>query len=416
MTSSVNGHSELQHLAIAGAGLAGARTAFSLRKAGFTGTLTVLNAEQHPPYDRPPLSKELFTRTEPALLAADQGVNIYDLADRVLDGTSLTALRATNPGASDSRLELQFLPGGPEEFLGVDGIVLATGAQALRPPAWQEVRTLRTFDDAAALRSSLKPGAHLVIVGAGWIGAEVATAARAAGVRVSVIEASEQPFSRVLPGEIAAHLVPWFAQSGVELHLTSPVTKVFSDGPEKVVELATGTQLRADQVLAAVGVRGTADGYWPGTTTDTGLIPVDEQLRPTSAGTLPPNRIRVVGDLAGRSHPNYRTVPTGHWDFALHDGDLAAASLLRSFGSTAQQAAPLPALRPPYVFSDLFGRSVALLGMPSAGDRLEFSGDPAAADSWAAHWYAPGSEQLRAVFTVNDPQALSAARRKFRSQ
>lgn len=415
MASSVVTHSELRHLAIAGAGLAGARTAFSLRKLGFTGTLTVLNAEQHPPYDRPPLSKELFTRSAPALLSTELGVDVYELADRVLDNTLLRAIHPA-PSGGDWPLQLHLATAGQEENLGVDGVVLATGARALQPPAWAGVRTLRTLDDTAALRASLNPGSHLVIVGAGWIGAEVAAAARAAGVRVSVIEAALQPFARVLPPEITTHLVPWFAEAGVELHLASPVAQVAAAGATKSVVLEDGTELAADEVLIAVGVRGNADGYWPGSTTATGLIPVDAELAPTTPGNLPADRIRVVGDLAGRDHPHYPTVPTGHWDFALHDGELAAASLLRSFGTAATVNLPLPPARPPYVFSELFGRNVALLGMPSAGDRLEFSADPSRAESWAAHWYAPGSEQLRAVFTVNDPRALSAARRKFRNQ
>lgn len=413
MASSVVTHSELRHLAIAGAGLAGARTAFSLRKLGYTGTLTLLNAEQHPPYDRPPLSKELFTRSAPALLSTEQGVDVYELANRVLDNTLLRAIHPA-PSGGDWPLQLHLATAGQEENLGVDGVVLATGARALQPPAWAGVRTLRTLDDAGALRASLNPGAHLVIVGAGWIGAEVAAAARAVGMRVSVVEAGGRPFARVLPPEITEHLVPWFAQAGVELRLASRVTQVVAAGSAKNLVLEDGTELVADEVLIAVGVRGNADGYWPGSTTVTGLIPVDGELRPTAPGPLPADRIRVVGDLAGRTHPDYLTVPTGHWDFALHDGELAAASLLRSYGATAHL--PLPPIRPPYVFSELFGRNVAMLGMPSAGDRLEFSADPSHNEAWAAHWYAPGSEQLRAVFTVNDPRALSAARRKFRNQ
>lgn len=230
------------HVAVVGAGLAGVRTCAALREHGYQGRITVLGAEGVAPYDRPPLSKELLSRTEPAWLTTEVGADLAALADEV---------RLADPAVSLSPDDLGLdLTGGSR--VSADAVVLACGSAPINP--WPEsALVLHTAADAEALRARLAPGVRLAIVGAGWIGAEVAGVAAAAGAEVTVLEAAQEPLARQVPPELGARTRAWYDESGVTLLTSSAVSSVTDDG----VHLADERIVPADVVLAAVGVRPT---------------------------------------------------------------------------------------------------------------------------------------------------------------
>lgn len=367
-----------------GAGLAGAATVAALRAEGFDGRVTVLGAEGVPPYDRPPLSKELLTRAEPAWLADELGL---DLA-----------------GADDVRLAepaIGLRPGPPHTVTTASGevrgdlVVLATGAHAVRPRGWEAAEVLHTAADAAALRARVRPGARVVVIGAGWIGAEVAGVAVDAGADVTVVEAAGAPLSAALGPLVGALTTPWYAARGVRLLTGSTVTDVRADA----VRLADGEALGADVVLAAVGAR-PASGWWgdalpegPG-----GAVIVDEGYQVLGA---PPGLV-AVGDLALRRSPRHGPVPGGHWDGALR-GPTVAIRVALGHGEAADPA--------PYVFSSQLGHELTLHGLPRPGDDVVLRGDPSGA--FGALWFAPGSDRLTAALAVDRPRDVAAARRLF---
>ncbi len=331
---------------VVGAGLAGARTAAALRTAGFAGKLTVLGAEGVAPYDRPPLSKELLSRPDPAWLSDDLGIDLPALADDVRWADPAVALEPRPPRVRTAS----------GEVIAADAVVLAVGAHARRPAGWVGVRTLHTAADAERLRAVVRPGARLVIIGAGWIGAEVAGVAAAAGARVTVIEAAPSPLAAPLGAEVGALTAPWYAEAGVTLRTGMLVAGVAPG----LVRLADGEVIEADAVLAAVGAAPTTDwlrGVVPlrpggGLSTD----PVGRVLGPD--GTPAPG-LWAVGDCADRADPRFGRVPGGHWSAALHDPDPTARAILG-----LDPAAPPPA---PYLFSQQLGHDLALIGRPGPG-------------------------------------------------
>lgn len=203
---------------VVGAGLAGAQTVAALRTHGFSGRLTVLGDEGLLPYDRPPLSKALFSLPEPAWVSDELGVDVTVLADEVVLDDAAASLTV---GARDATVRTV---GG--RAITADVVVVACGSRPVRPVDWRPALSLHDAHDAEVLRERLRPGTRLVCVGAGWIGAEVAGAAVAAGCRVSVVEAAPVPLHRQLGDRVGALLTPWFAAAGVDLVTSSAVTSV----------------------------------------------------------------------------------------------------------------------------------------------------------------------------------------------
>ncbi len=376
---------------VVGAGLAATQTVAALRDAGFAGRVVVLGAEGVPPYDRPPLSKHLLDRVAPAWLADEVGTDITSQADEVhLDrparGLVVHPDRATVlTDAGD---------------VTADAVVVATGAHATRPPAWTAARTLHTAADAEHLRAALRPGDRLVVVGAGWIGAEVAGVAARAGVDVTVVETAPTPLAAALGAQVGALTVPWYGEHGVRLLTGRQVAAVDDDG----VRLTDGTTLRADVVLAAVGARPATAWLGDALPRETdGALRVDEGFAVLGA----PRHVRAVGDVTLRRSHRHGWVPGGHWDGALRDPAELVADLLDP-GATAARAD-----RAPYVFSTQLGRELTLFGQPAPGDEVVLRGDAAAGGGWSALWYRPGADTLSAVLTVDRPRDVGAARRLF---
>jgi 3-phenylpropionate/trans-cinnamate dioxygenase ferredoxin reductase subunit len=364
---------------IIGGGLAGVRAMEALRAKGYEGALTLVGAEPHAPYDRPPLSKAVLSgRTDDTTV----DVNWPDLRCDLLLGHSATGLRL-----DEVRGGTVETTAGPLPF---DGLVIATGATPIRLPGDGPQRPLRTIDDARALRSRLRAGARVAIVGAGWIGAEVATAAARAGCAVTVVEAGDAPLATALGPEVGGHTAAWYAEAGVGLRLGAKVAAVEHGG----LALADGGRVDADEVVVGVGVRPEV-GWLVGSGLEiAGGVVVDARLR-----TGRPE-IVAVGDCAAWWSSRYgRRLCVEHWDTALNGPEVAAASLL------GEDAAYDPV---PYFWSEQFGRMVQYAGHHPGAERVMFRGDPAGPD-WSACWLT--GSRLEAIATVNRPRDLVQARR-----
>jgi 3-phenylpropionate/trans-cinnamate dioxygenase ferredoxin reductase component len=363
----------MNRVVIAGGGLAGARTAEALRARGYGGHLTVVGAERHLPYDRPPLSKAVMRgETDDTTLGTDW---------RALGCEPLLGRRATGLGEALETTE------GPIEF---DGLVIATGATPIRLPGTGPQYTLRTVDDALAIRARLSPGARVVIVGAGWIGAEVATAAASAGCRVTVVEAADSPLATALGDEVGAATTAWYAEAGVGLRCGVKVGSVERGG----LDLAGGGSIEADTVITGIGVR--PETAWlegSGLDLNDGVV-VDERLRTARPGVF------AAGDCAAWWSPRFgRRLRVEHWDTALNAPDVAAAGLL----GEDRVYDPVP-----YFWSEQFGRMVQYVGHHPVADTIVWRGE-AGSPRWAACWLS--GESLVAMVTVNRPRDLLQARR-----
>lgn len=349
----------IERVVIAGAGLAGWRAAEELRARGYAGGVTVIGAERRMPYDRPPLTKKFMTgEVNDTSLAAD--VTALEVELR---------LGETATGLGDGVLRTD---GRDHAFAA---LVLATGAVPVRLPGSGAQRVLRTIDDAVALRAALRPGTRLAVVGAGWIGAELATAAARRGCQVTVVEAALAPLAAALGAQVGAKTAPWYAASGVDLRLGQPVESVEPGG----LALPGGGWLPADEVVTAIGVRPAVD--WlagSGVVLENGVA-VDTRLRASVPG------VYAAGDCAAFVSRRYgRRLRVEHWDSALHAPEVVAANILGG----NEEYDPVP-----YFWSEQFGRMVQYAGHHDESARLVWRGDPQARE-WSACWLAgPGSGQ-----------------------
>lgn len=374
---------------VVGAGLAATATVAALRERGFDGRVVVLGAEGVPPYDRPPLSKHLLDRPGPTWLTEEIGTDVTVLADEVHLDRPARGLRVDPAGVAVAT---------DAGDVTADAVVVATGARAVRPTGWEAALTLHTAADADRLRAAVGPGRRLVVVGAGWIGAEVAGVVAAAGGEVTVVEAAASPLSVALGTAVGALTVPWYARAGVRLVTGAQVVEVQPDA----VRLADGTVLVADAVLAAVGARPAT--AWLGDALPRehdGALRVDATLAVVGA----PRHVRAVGDVALRRSARHGWVPGGHWDGALRTPATLAADLVGD-PAPAEDVAP-------YVFSTQLGHELALFGLPGTADDVELRGAPTDDSGWTALWFRPGTGTCTAVLTVDRPRDVGAARRLF---
>ncbi|MCS0604018.1 FAD-dependent oxidoreductase [Streptomyces sp. LP11] len=373
---------QVRRVVVAGAGMAGVQTAVALREQGFKGTVTVIGAEPHQPYDRPPLSKAV-------LLGKAEGsafdVDFEALGVELRLGCEVLGLR---PAAHELDTEA-----GPVPY---DALVLATGAEPVTLPGTEGVpgvHLLRTLDDAERLRPVLARRHDVVVVGAGWIGAEFATAAREAGCAVTVVEAADRPLAGALPAEVAAPMTAWYADSGTELRTHARVERV---EPGAVV-LSDGTRLPAGAVVVGIGAR-PATGWLAGSGVELGAhgeVLADAGLRTSVAG------VYAVGDCASFPSARYgERLLVHHWDNALQGPRTVAANIL---DETPAVYDPVP-----YFWSEQFGRFVQYAGHHAAADRLVWRGDPAG-PSWSVCWLR--ESRLVALLAVGRPRDLAQGRK-----
>ncbi|WP_055483584.1 FAD-dependent oxidoreductase [Sphaerimonospora mesophila] len=368
----------MDHVVVVGAGLAGVRSIEALRAQGYAGRITLIGQERHRPYDRPPLSK--------AVLLGETDSTVVDSDLDALDVR--LCLGAAAKGLRDGVVETT------EGEVDYDGLVIATGAAPIRLRGEGRQHVLRTIDDAIALRERLVAGARVAVIGAGWIGAEVATAAARAGCAVTVIEAGETPLAAALGPDVGGHTIPWYAEAGVELRLGAMVGTVDSGG----VTLMSGARVKADVVVTGVGVR-PAVGWLKGSGVelDNGVL-VDEHLKTALPGVV------AVGDCANWWSRRFRRrLRVEHWDTALSAPDTAAATLL------GEEAVYDPV---PYFWSEQFGRMVQFAGHPQHGPavRLLRRGDPHTDAKWTVCWLTR-EDRLTALLTVDRPRDVVQGRR-----
>lgn len=369
-------------MVVAGAGMAGVQTAVALREQGFTGTVTLIGAEPHQPYDRPPLSK--------AVLLGKAEDSAFDVDFDALGIELRLGCEVAGVRPADHELDTE---AGPVPY---DVLVVATGAEPVRLPGTQGVpgvHLLRTLDDAERLRPVLARQHDIVVVGAGWIGAEFATAAREAGCAVTVVEAADRPLTGSLPAEVAVPMAAWYADSGAVLRTHARVAHI----EPGVVVLDDGSRLPADAVVVGVGARpatrwlagsGIALGEW-------GEVVADDRLR-TSAPD-----VYAVGDCASFPSGRYgERLLVHHWDNALQGPRTVAANIV---GEAPAAYDPVP-----YFWSEQFGRFVQYAGHHAIADSTVWRGDPSG-PAWTVCWLR--GNRLVALLAVGRPRDLAQGRR-----
>jgi NADPH-dependent 2,4-dienoyl-CoA reductase/sulfur reductase-like enzyme len=344
----------VQSIAVVGTSLAGLRAIETLRREGFDGRIVAIGGESHLPYDRPPLSKDLLAGISDAvdIVLRKQGVD--DLDVEWILGTRATSL---DLGARELTL-------AGDARVAFDGLVLATGSTPRRlpdQPALPGLFTLRTLDDALALRAQLEAGPKVVVIGAGFIGAEVAATCRGRGLDVTVLEALPQPMVRGLGPELGEVVGELHRDHGVELRTGVQVEGI--EGTDRVerVRLGDGTAIDADVVLVGIGV--VPETAWlesSGLTIDNGVV-CDETCV-AAPGVV------AAGDLARWPNPLFdgQMMRLEHWTNATEQGVYAARRLL-----AGDDAADFPAFAPvPFVWSDQYDRKIQTVGVVSADSDL----------------------------------------------
>jgi 3-phenylpropionate/trans-cinnamate dioxygenase ferredoxin reductase component len=379
-------------IVIVGGGLAAAKAAEALRADGFDGTVTLVGQEPHLPYERPPLSKSYLMAQSPFADALVHDRQWYD--DNRIDlrlGTRAESIDAAGHEVN--------LAGGPP--LHYDKLLLATGAvprRLGRPGADADgVLYLRNREDADAVRATFGADRHLVIVGAGWIGLEVAAAARLAGTHVTVIELASLPLVGVLGPELGQVFADLHREHGVELRLGARLDEIaVADGRAAGVRLDDGSTISADAVLVGVGVApNTALAETAGLRCDNGVL-VDAALR-----TSDPD-IYAVGDVANHDHPRLDTrIRVEHWATALTQPAVAVAAMLGRDAVYDEL---------PYFFSDQYDLGLEYLGYAPTGSyhRVVIRGELAARE-FVAFWL-DDDNRIKAAMSVNVWDVVDAVR------
>jgi NADPH-dependent 2,4-dienoyl-CoA reductase/sulfur reductase-like enzyme len=375
-------------IVVVGASVAGVRTAQALRSAGYAGELVLIGEELHHPYDKPPISKgmlDLEMAGDPVPLLSGDELAALDLDLRL--GVRATKLDPAGRTVTTSA----------GDHVGYDRLVIATGARPRTLPGtedYAEVHTLRTADDAAAVRRQLPAAHRVVVVGAGFIGAEFASSVRYSR-EVTVIEAQPAPMAGLLGPEVGGLLGAWHAEHGVALITGARFGRFVGEGRLQGVELDDGRLLPAD--LAVVGVGAGPATEWlegSGLPVDDGLR-CDERLR-----VLGHTDVHAVGDVAHWPHAFYDTaMRIEHWTNANEHAAMVAADLTGT---------PPPRAQVPYVWSDQYGHRIQILGRPSHGSPVVVrghDGEPLLA------LYDDADGVLAGAVVVDDPRAMMKARK-----
>jgi 3-phenylpropionate/trans-cinnamate dioxygenase ferredoxin reductase subunit len=351
---------------IVGASLAGAKAAETLREEGFDGRVVLVGTEHERPYERPPLSKD-YLRGE----VGREKVYVHDerfYAEHDID----LRLGCTAVSLDTSSRELAFDDGARLRY---DRLLLATGAEPRRlsiPGAELDgVLYLRSVQDSDALRARLDRGGAVVVVGAGWIGAEVAASARQRGLEVTVLDPASVPLERVMGTEVGAIYRDIHTDQGVRMLMGTGVEAFEGAGAVERVRTSDGQELECDFAVVGVGVEPcTGLAAQAGIAVDNGIL-VDEHLETGVPGVF------AAGDVANPHHPFYgERIRVEHWANALNQGPAAARNMLGQ--ATAYE-------RLPYFFSDQYEVGMEYTGFARTWDRVVFRGDPATRE-FVAFW------------------------------
>ncbi|EUA09989.1 pyridine nucleotide-disulfide oxidoreductase family protein [Mycobacterium kansasii 732] len=382
---------------IVGGGLAGAKAAEALRNSGFDGTVTLFAEEGHLPYERPPLSKEFLAGKKSLDEFTVQNSDWY--RDHDVDLRLGARVSSLDPDAHTVGLP-------DDTTVHYDKLLLATGSASRRlsiPGADAAgVHYLRTFEDASALNSALAEGSSLAVVGAGWIGLEVAASARQRNVDVTVVEAAGQPLSAALGDTVGKVFADLHRDHGVDLRLEARVAEITTEGGRASgLELGDGSFITADAVLVAVGAKPNVElAQQAGLAMADGGVLVDASLR-----TSDPD-IYAVGDIAAAEHPLLGTrIRTEHWANALKQPAVAVAGMLGTPGEYAEL---------PYFFTDQYDLGMEYAGHASGAERVVFRGDVAGRE-FVAFWL-DGDNRVLAGMNVNIWDVLDDVKALIRSK
>ena len=349
---------------VVGAGVAGTRAAETLRKEGYDGELTIVGAERHAPYHRPPLSKKLLTgKVERA------GIDLapqLDIEARVVREASAVGLdlRKCTVGVRD---------GDHEQELGFDGLIIASGASPREWPGGpvpDGVFVLRTVDDCLAIRQRLDANPRVVVIGGGFIGAEVAATSRSLGLDVVLVERAAGPLLPALGDEMAQRYAELHRGHGVDVRPNMSVDSIVGEGHVKGVRLTDGSEVKADLVIIGLGVAPSTEWL-----DGSGLQIDDGVLCDATCAVEGTANVVAAGDVARWWHPLYEThMRIEHWDHAARQGAAAARTLLAGPG----QGDPYSEV--PYFWSDQYDVKLQMFGVPRDYDTMQIiEGD---ADSW----------------------------------
>lgn len=343
----------LENVVIVGASLAGMRAAVALRDEGFPGNVVVVGEEHHPPYDRPPLSKQFLAgKWDESRISLVSPGKIEELGIDLRLGRRAIALDAQARSIElDDGTRLEF-----------DKAVIATGSHPRNLPGVQQsdtVMTLRTLDDSRRLASVISEATRLVVVGGGFIGSEVASTARSLGAAVTVLEALPVPLGRVLGDQVGAACAALHELHGVRVRTGTGVSGITESDSGPVVTIDDGSTLEADVVVIGIGIIPTTS--WlegSGLEIDNGVV-VDSTLHAT-------DDVLAAGDVARWPDiKNATTVRAEHWTNAAEQGAAVARSLLAGRGS-AEPYDPVP-----YIWSDQYDVKIQVLGDPRPDDIVE---------------------------------------------
>jgi 3-phenylpropionate/trans-cinnamate dioxygenase ferredoxin reductase subunit len=383
----------MQTVVVVGASLAGLRGAEALRRQGYDGRLIVVGDEPQLPYDRPPLSKEVLRgERAPDAIALAKPESLAALSLELRTGV---AARSLDP----SRRRLALSTG---EEIGFDGALLATGARA-RPlpgaPSLAGVYTLRSLDDCLAIRAALAGSPRVVVVGAGFIGAEVAASCRKLGLAVTMLEALPWPMARVLNAEVGAVCAALHRDHGVDVRLGTGVAAIEGNGRVERVRLHDGSSIAADVVV--VGIGATPETGWlasSGLALDDGIV-CDERCA-AAPGVV------AAGDVARWLHPGYgEHVRIEHWTNAVEMAEAAAARLLH--GDAAPPFAPVP-----FVWSDQYDVKIHATGRIRPGDDMVVAHGELSERRFVALFGSRG--RLQGALAMNRVSKLMGYRRMLR--
>jgi 3-phenylpropionate/trans-cinnamate dioxygenase ferredoxin reductase subunit len=374
---------------IVGGGLAGQRCVETLRRRGYDGRITMVCAEPVPPYDRPPLSK--------GLLAGTSGIESVWLRPEEWYVDNEVELMLGLMGIRlDPVPHLLVVSGGRR--LAYDKLLIATGSRARQLPflrGYRNVHTVRTIFDVDRLRSQLVPGGRLAIVGAGFIGQEIASTARGLGLEVTMIEAQPTPLAGILGERVGSWFGELHRSEGVEVLTSAMLEGARGNGRVEELVLTDGRSIECDVVVVGVGVA-PETGWLEGTGLPGDGVPV------SAGGSTAIPDVFAAGDVAAVFEPRLgRHMRTEHWDSAARSGAAAARTML----GEGEEAPPLPSF-----WSDQYGLRISYVGHAGIADDHRIEGDPSGREL-AVVYEREGAPV--AALTIDQPRRLAELRRQI---
>lgn len=348
---------------IVGAGLGAIRVAENLRTNGFAGSITMIGAEGHPPYDRPPLSKSVLLGKDdrvdlkPAEFYADNDIEL-----RI--GHRVTAISPADKTVTTERLD----DPARRETIGYDTLVLATGLAPRPFPGAADlggVHLLRTYDDAVALRAEIDAARTAVVIGAGFIGCEVAASLSVRGLSVTLVEPAETPLAVALGTEIGALVARLHVDNGVDVRSGVGVSEIVGDTRVRAVRLTGGTEVSADIVVVGIGSTPVTD-YLDGSGIESAPREAGGGIACDARGHTSAPDVYALGDVANWQDEDGVPRRVEHWNHTVEQAAIVAQQIVGGEVVTASV---------PYFWSDQFDLKIQVLGSPRAGDEVHIADD-----------------------------------------